>query len=197
MTEILILYYSRHGATKKLAQAIARGVEMVEGAQAKLRTVAEISNVCEQTEPKIPEQGCIYASEQDLQQCDGLIIGSPSHFGNMAAPLKYFIDQSSSTWMSGGLNGKPGAVFTSSSSLHGGQESTLFAMMTPLLHHGMMIVGIPYSETELLHTTTGGSPYGSTHFAGDNNSQQLSDSEIKLANALGKRVAVTAQKLKK
>jgi NAD(P)H dehydrogenase (quinone) len=195
MSDILILYYSRHGATKELAQLIARGVEKVSQMQARLRTVPEISTVCEKVADEIPEQGAIYVSNQDLQECCGLILGSPTRFGNMASPLKYFIDNTSSQWLAGALSGKPAAVFTSSSSLHGGQESTLLSMMIPLLHHGMLITGIPYSESALSSTTTGGTPYGASHVAGTQNDQPISDEEKQLALALGTRIAEVAKKL--
>ncbi|MFK5892982.1 MAG: NAD(P)H:quinone oxidoreductase [Pseudomonadota bacterium] len=195
MSDILILYYSRHGATKELAQLIARGVEKVPQMQARLRTVPEISTVCEKMEDEIPQQGAIYVTNDDLNECSGLILGSPTRFGNMASPLKYFIDNTSSQWLAGVLNGKPGGVFTSSSSLHGGQESTLLSMMIPLLHHGMMILGIPYSESALSTTTTGGTPYGASHVAGTENNRPISEDEKQLAMALGKRIAETAKKL--
>ena len=195
MSDILILYYSRHGATKELAQLIARGVEKVSQMQARLRTVPEISTVCEKVADEIPEQGAIYVSNQDLKECCGLILGSPTRFGNMASPLKYFIDNTSSQWLAGALSGKPAAVFTSSSSLHGGQESTLLSMMIPLLHHGMLIMGIPYSESALSSTTTGGTPYGASHVSGTQNDQPISDEEKQLALALGTRIAKVAKKL--
>ncbi|HEC17828.1 MAG TPA: NAD(P)H:quinone oxidoreductase [Gammaproteobacteria bacterium] len=195
MSEILVLYYSRHGATAKMAQLIARGVEQAPGAQARLRTIPPVSTVCEATADDIPAEGPPYASHDDLRQCAGLILGSPTRFGNMAAPLKYFIDTTSDLWLSSALAGKPGAVFTSTSSLHGGQESTLLSMMLPLLHHGMLITGLPYAETDLMHTTSGGTPYGASHFAGDDNKRPLSDEEKRLCKALGKRVAEVAVKL--
>ena len=195
MSDILILYYSRHGATKELAQLISRGVEKVPQMQARLRTVPEISTVCEKVADEIPDQGALYVSNQDLQECSGLILGSPTRFGNMAAPLKYFIDNTSSQWLAGALNGKPGGVFTSSSSLHGGQESTLLSMMLPLLHHGMLLMGIPYSESALSSTSTGGTPYGASHVAGTHNDQPISDDEKQLAMAFGTRIAEVAKKL--
>lgn len=194
MTEILVLYYSRGGATGQLARLIARGVEQVDGCEAKLRTVPPVSTVCETTQPGVPDSGAPYAELEDLKHCDGLIIGSPTRFGNMAAPLKYFLDGTSSLWLSGELAGKPAAFFTSSSSLHGGQESTLLSMMIPLLHHGMLITGIPYTQTGLHTTRTGGSPYGATHFAPDDQTG-ISEEEKQLAMALGKRVAEIARKL--
>ncbi len=192
MSEILVLFYSRHGATATMAEQIARGIEEIPGMQARLRTVPVVSTVCEAVEDEIPSQGHPYASADDLRECAGLALGSPTRFGNMAAPLKYFIDSTSSLWLSGELIGKPAAVFTSTSSLHGGQETTLLSMMLPLLHHGMLILGLPYSETELLHTTTGGTPYGASHFAGTESNLPLSDDEKALCRALGKRLADTA-----
>jgi NAD(P)H dehydrogenase (quinone) len=196
MSEILVLYYSRHGAITEMARLIARGIEEVPGMQARLRTVAEVSTVCEATEEAIPEEGAPYAELTDIKECDGLALGSPCHFGNMAAPLKYFLDATSPLWLSGSLIGKPAAVFTSSSSLHGGQESTLLSMMLPLLHHGMLLCGIPYSESGLLHTSGGGTPYGASHHAGPENNLPLSDEEKKLCIALGRRLASTAKLLK-
>jgi NAD(P)H dehydrogenase (quinone) len=195
MSDVLVLYYSRKGATAEMAQLIARGIEEVPGAQARLRTVPPVSTVRETTADDIPADGPPYASHDDLRQCIGLVLGSPTRFGNMAAPLKYFIDSTSDLWLSSALAGKPAAVFTSTSSLHGGQESTLLSMMIPLLHHGMLITGLPYSETDLMHTTTGGTPYGASHVAGSNNKRPLSDEEKRLCKALGKRVARTAIKL--
>lgn len=192
--KILVLYYSSGGSTKALAQLIARGAEE-QGAEALLRTVPRISANCEATDPSIPDDGDCYVSQNELQECDGLAVGSPTRFGNMAAPLKYFIDQTSDIWMNGRLAGKPVSFFSSSSSLHGGQESTLLTMMIPFLHHGMLIMGLPYSETELLHTQTGGSPYGVTHWSGSNNDKAISGNEKSLALAQGKRLALLAQKL--
>lgn len=194
-SDILVLYYSRKGTTAEMAQLIARGIEEVSGAQARLRTVPPVSTVCEATADDIPSEGAAYVSHDDLRECSGLILGSPTRFGNMAAPLKYFIDSTSDLWLSGVLAGKPAAVFTSTSSLHGGQESTLLTMMIPLLHHGMLITGLPYSETDLMHTSSGGTPYGASHFAGDDNKRPLSDEEKRLCKALGKRVAKTTVKL--
>ena len=195
MAEILVLYYSRHGATATMAQRIARGVEEIPGMQARLRTVPEVSTVCEAVADSIPQEGAPYVSHEDLQQCAGLALGSPTRFGNMAAPLKYFLDSTSPLWLAGALAGKPAAVFTSTSSMHGGQESTLLSMMLPLLHHGMLLMGLPYSETELLHTRTGGTPYGPSHLAGTDNDLPLSDEEQQLCRALGKRLAHAAQHL--
>jgi len=193
MTNILVLYYSRNGSTEKMAQHIARGVEMTPGCEAKLRTVPEISTVCEKTADTIPERGAPYATLEDLRQCDGLALGSPTHFGNMASPLKYFIDSTTGLWFSADLSGKPAAVFTSTSSMHGGQESTLLSMIYPLLHHGMLIVGIPPDEPALQQTRSGGTPYGASHLAND--TQALSDHEKTLCHALGKRLAQTASRL--
>jgi len=196
MTEVLVLYYSQSGHVLSMAEQIARGIENIEGCTARLRTVSEISSVCEATEDTIPEQGHLYASHDDLKQCDGLVLGSPTRFGNMAAPLKYFIDKTSDVWLSGSLIGKPAAAFTSTGSLHGGQESTLLSMMLPLMHHGMMIMGLPYSESTLMTTTDGGTPYGASHLAGSNNDRPLSDNEAQLCRALGQRIALTAKTLK-
>jgi NAD(P)H dehydrogenase (quinone) len=194
MTTILILYYSRHGSTAEMANLIARGVESVTGAEAMLRTVPDVSAVCEKTAERIPAHGAIYASLDDLKSCDGLALGSPTHFGNMAAPLKYFIDQTTPLWLSGALNSKPAAVFTASGSMHGGHESTLLSMMLPLLHQGMVIVGLPYSEAALRDTTSGGTPYGASHLAVEH--EGLSEHEKILCRALGARLAKTAQALK-
>lgn len=193
--EILVLYYSPGGTTAEMANIIARGIEEVDGAQAKIRTVPAVSANTEQTESTIPEQGPLYATIDDLEQCDGLILGCPTHYGNMPAAMKYFIDGTSALWMSGKLAGKPAAVFSASTSMHGGQESTLLTMILPLLHHGMLIVGLPYTETELFQTKTGGSPYGATRLTDDLEATPLSDEERKLCIALGKRVATTAKKL--
>ncbi len=193
--EILILYFSPGGTTAEMANIIARGVEEVEGMQARVRTVPNVSPATEQSEPGIPEDGPLYASIDDLNECDGLVLGCPTHFGNMPAAMKYFIDNTSALWMGGKLAGKPAAVFSASTSMHGGQESTLLTMMLPLLHHGMLIVGLPYTETELFQTRTGGSPYGATRFTDDLEATPLSEHERKLCLALGKRVASTAKKL--
>ena len=195
MTNILVLYYSRSGATAEMAKLIARGVEEVSGMQARLRTVPAVSTVCEATQDNIPANGPPYATLDDLRDCAGLALGSPTRFGNMAAALKYFLDGSGGLWLSGALAGKPAAVFTSTSTMHGGQESTLLTMMTPLLHHGMLLVGLPYTEVTLTTTTTGGSPYGATHFAGPDSILPLSEDEKKLCRVLGKRLADTAQRL--
>jgi NAD(P)H dehydrogenase (quinone) len=179
-----------------MANLIGRGVEEISGCVAKLRTVPEVSAVCEATEDTIPSEGAPYVSLEEFKLCDGLVIGSPTRFGNMAAPLKYFIDTTSSLWLSGAMNGKPAGVFTSTSTMHGGQESTLLSMTLPLLHHGMVITGIPFTEPELHHSTTGGSPYGATHFNGNNNDKIISEDEKKLCLALGRRVAGLAIKLR-
>ena len=190
---VLVLYYSRHGATARLAQQIARGVEMG-GMPARLRTVPPVSADCEATAADIPEEGALYASHDDLRDCAGLVLGSPTRFGNMAAPMKYFLDGSSNLWLSGALIGKPAAVFTSSASLHGGQESTLLSMMLPLLHHGMVIAGLPYSESALNTTRSGGTPYGASHVAGAEG-REVDATELALASALGRRVAELSRKL--
>ena len=197
MTEpyVLILYYSRHGATATMAQHIARGVERVPGIAARLRTVPAISANCEKTEDDIPDAGPLYCELDDLRHCAGLVLGSPTRFGNMAAPLKYFLDQTSSLWLSGALIDKPAAVFTSTSSLHGGQESTLLSMVLPLLHHGMLIAGLPYSEPGLMTTASGGTPYGASHWAGADNTRAVDDAESALCSALGARVARLALRL--
>ncbi len=192
---ILVLYYSRYGATLEMAKQIARGIEQAGNIEARLRTVPAVSPVTEATEPSVPSEGAIYCSESDLKNCAGLILGSPTRFGNMAAPLKYFLDGTSNTWVNGDLIDKPAAVFTSTSTLHGGQESTLLSMMLPLIHQGMLITGIPYSEAALSSTKTGGSPYGASHLAAGNNPQELSTDEITLCQALGKRVAKIALQL--
>ncbi|MDE2235078.1 MAG: NAD(P)H:quinone oxidoreductase [Gammaproteobacteria bacterium] len=193
--EILVLYYSRYGATAKMAQLVCRGVESVPGARARLRTVPAVSAVCEALAKPVPESGPPYASLDDLKECAGLVVGSPTRFGNMAAALKYFFDASGSLWLSGELSGKPAGVFTSTSSLHGGQETTLLSMMLPLLHHGMLIVGTPYTERELMETSSGGTPYGPSHHAGVNSDRDLSETEQQLCRKLGARVAQVAVKL--
>jgi NAD(P)H dehydrogenase (quinone) len=195
-TEILVLYYSRSGHVKTMAEQIARGIEKVEDCSARLRTVPSVSANTEKTEEEIPDTGHLYATKDDLRICDGLILGSPTRFGNMAAPLKYFIDSTSDTWLSGSLTGKPAAVFTSTGSLHGGQESTLLSMMLPLMHHGMLLMGLPYENAALMSTESGGTPYGASHFAGNDNKRELDDTEKQLCQALGQRVAETAKALK-
>jgi NAD(P)H dehydrogenase (quinone) len=194
MAYVLVLYYSRFGATADMARQIARGVEEA-GLEARLRTVPAVSAVSEATEDAIPDQGAPYASLDDLRDCAGLALGSPTRFGNMAAAMKYFLDGTSPLWLAGALTGKPAGVFTSTSSLHGGQETTLTSMMLPLLHHGMLILGLPYSETDLLHTTTGGTPYGPSHLAGLDNDRVIDDGEKRLCQALGRRIAETARAL--
>ena len=188
---VLVLYYSRNGHVKLLAEQIAQGVEMA-GVEARLRTVPSVSTVCESTEQTIPESGDIYCTEDDLANCSGLLIGSPTRFGNMAAPLKYFLDGTGGLWASGALIGKPAGVFTSTSSMHGGQEATLLSMMTPLLHHGMLIAGIPYSESALTSTQRGGTPYGSSHVESDS----LTNDEQNICRVQGKRIAQLATTLK-
>lgn len=186
---ILVLYYSRHGATAAMAEQVARGVERVPGFTARLRTVPSVSADCEQVIDEIPVDGPLYCELDDLRNCAGLVLGSPTRFGNMAAPLKYFLDQTSSLWLSGALIDKPAAAFTSTSSLHGGQESTLLTMLLPLLHHGMVVAGLPYSEAGLMSTTSGGTPYGASHWAGADNSRALDEGEAALCRALGSRIA--------
>jgi NAD(P)H dehydrogenase (quinone) len=193
--DILVLYYSRYGATRDMARLIAEGIESVPGVNARLRTVPAVSTVCEASEPTIPGEGAPYAEYSDLQECIGLALGSPTRFGNMASPMKYFWDGSSAQWLNGALIGKPACVFTSTGSLHGGQESTLLTMMLPLMHHGMMILGLPYSEPDLMSSSTGGSPYGVTHLAHADGRAPISAEEARLAKAQGKRLAQTALKL--
>jgi len=195
MTDILILYYSRHGSVAAMAQMIARGVEQVPGMQSRIRTVPAVSAVCEAVADSIPAEGPPYATLDDLRECAGLALGSPTRFGNMAAPLKYFLDSTSSLWLSGKLAGKPAALFTSTSSLHGGQETTLLSMMLPLLHHGMLVLGLPYTETDLFSTASGGTPYGASHWAGIDSDVPLSEEEKRLCLSLGKRLADTARAL--
>ncbi len=192
---ILVLYYSLHGNTRELARQIARGIESVAGMEARLRTVPKVSTVCEAVEDDVPASGDIYCSAEDLRHCAGLALGSPTRFGNMAAPMKYFWDGTAALWVSGDLVDKPATVFTSTSSQHGGQESTLLTMMLPLLHHGMVIAGIPYTEAALHHTQTGGTPYGSSHTAGSNSDQTLSEDETRLCFAQGRRLAQLALRL--
>lgn len=193
--DILVLYYSRYGATAEMARHVSRGVESVTGVRARLRTVPAVSPVTESTEDNIPSSGPPYATHDDLKECAGLILGSPTRFGNMAAALKYFFDSTGAIWLSGVLAGKPAGVFTSTSSLHGGQETTLLSMMLPLLHHGMLLVGVPYTQTQLMDTTDGGTPYGPSHHAGINSDRVLSTTEKQLCQALGTRVADVARKL--
>ncbi|MDP3088795.1 MAG: NAD(P)H:quinone oxidoreductase [Methylotenera sp.] len=196
MNEILILYYSQGGAVREMAQLIARGVESVAGIKARIRTVPKISTNCEATEPDIPNSGDPYVEQSDLEECIGLALGSPTRFGNMAAPLKYFLDDTTGLWLKGTLIGKPASVFTSSGSMHGGNETTLLTMMLPLMHHGMVMVGLPYSEPELSSTQSGGTPYGASHIGGAMNDKAISQDERKLCLALGARLAQTALKLK-
>ncbi|WP_426337842.1 NAD(P)H:quinone oxidoreductase [Pseudoduganella sp. S-14] len=193
---ILILYYSRHGSVRKLAEMIAQGVESVPGCDARLRTVPAVSTVTEATEPEVPLDGAPYVELQDLEQCAGLALGSPTRFGNMAAAMKYFWDGTSAQWLSGTLSGKPACVFTSTGSQHGGQESTLLTMMVPLLHHGMMVMGLPYTHPELMTTTSGGSPYGATHWSGLDGKKPFTEDEKRLAIAMGRRLAEAAIKLR-
>jgi NAD(P)H dehydrogenase (quinone) len=195
MTEVLVLYYSRHGATAALAREVCRGVDSVRDVAARLRTVPPVSTVCEAVEETVPDSGPPYATREDLADCAGLVMGSPTRFGNMAAPLKYFLDGTASEWLAGTLSGKPAGLFTSTSTLHGGQETTLVSMALPLLHHGMLIVGIPYTHPELSTTTTGGSPYGATHVTWNRDADELSAEDRTLARALGARVADLARRL--
>ncbi len=192
---VLVLYYSRNGATKEMALQIARGVESVEGVSSMIRTVPAISTVCEATQSDIPAEGALYCSYDELQHCSGLLLGSPTRFGNMAAPLKYFLDGTSDLWLAGALNNKPAGVFTSTGSLHGGQESTLLTMMLPLMHHGMVLSGIPYTEEALNKTTRGGTPYGASHWA-ERSAQPLSEHEKLLCQKQGQRIAELALKLR-
>ena len=195
MADILVLYYSTHGATRQLAQLIARGIESVPGATARLRTVPRVSTVTEATEPAVPDAGAPYASVTDLEECIGIALGSPTRFGNMAAPMKYFWDGTVSAWLGGALAGKAATVFTSTGSHHGGNETTLLTMMLPLLHHGMVIVGLPYTETALSATDSGGTPYGVSHVAGSQGALPITGHERQLALAQGKRLAEIALKL--
>ena len=195
MSHILILYYSRYGATAGMARQIARGVEEVAGIEARLRSVPGVSTTCEAVDPAVPDEGAPYATLDDLAECAGLALGSATRFGNMAAAMKYFIDGTSALWLSGAMIGKPAGVFTSTSSMHGGQETTLTSMMLPLLHHGMLLLGLPYSEADLLHTRSGGTPYGPSHLAGNDSKLPLSDEEKRLCRALGQRLANTAARL--
>ncbi|OIR00055.1 NAD(P)H dehydrogenase (quinone) [mine drainage metagenome] len=195
MHEILVLYYSQGGAVRDMANLIARGIESVPNAKARIRTVPKVSANCEATEADIPSTGAPYVELQDLEECIGLALGSPTRFGNMAAPMKYFLDGTTALWLKGTLIGKPAAVFTSTGSMHGGNESTLLTMLLPLMHHGMLMVGLPYSEPALSATSTGGTPYGASHIGGAMDDKPISDDEKKLCLALGKRLAETALKL--
>ncbi|MYM25997.1 NAD(P)H:quinone oxidoreductase [Duganella sp. FT135W] len=192
---ILVLFYSRHGATRKLAELIAQGIESVPGCDARLRTVPAVSSVTEATEPEVPADGAPYVELEDLTECAGIAVGSPTRFGNMASAMKYFWDGTASQWLSGALAGKPACVFTSTGSLHGGQESTLLSMMIPLFHHGLMVLGLPYTNPELMTTSSGGTPYGASHWSGLDGKKVITEDEKRLAIALGKRLAETAVKL--
>jgi NAD(P)H dehydrogenase (quinone) len=192
---VLVLYYSRHGAVAAMAQQIARGVALVAGVEARLRTVPPVAPVTQTAAPPVPPDGAVYCSEEDFSQCSALALGSPTRFGNMAAPMKYFLDGTAAQWLSGALVDKPAGVFTSTTTLHGGQESTLLSMLLPLLHHGMVFCGLPYSESALHQTQSGGTPYGPTHVAGPDN-RALTDHEIQLCRALGKRLATLALRLR-
>ena len=192
---VLVLYYSRQGSTEAMARMVARGVSSVTGFEARLRTVAAVSADFEQSADSVPDDGPPYCSIDDLRYCAGLVLGSPTRFGNMAAPLKYFIDQTSDLWLSGSMIDKPAAVFTSTASLHGGQESTLLSMQLPLLHHGMLVLGLPYSEAGLMTTRSGGTPYGATHWSGADGGRVMDDTESQLCRALGRRVAQTCARL--
>ena len=195
MAEILVLYYSRHGAVEAMARQVARGVESVPGMQARLRTVPPVAPVHDPESGAVPAHGAPYATLDDFRECEGLALGSPTRFGNMAAPLKHFVDTTGALWISGALAGKPAAVFTSTSTQHGGQESTLLSMMLPLLHHGMLILGVPYTEAALNRTASGGTPYGASHVAGINSDNPLTPDEKELCQALGKRLASVAHRL--
>jgi len=196
MTSVLVLYYSRHGSVAELASQVAYGVESVDGCEAVLRTVPPVSSVAEATAPAIPEEGDVYAEPADLMSCDALVLGSPTRFGTVASPIKYFFDQTAPQWRAGTLKDKPAGVFTSTTSMHGGQESTLLVMMLPLIHHGMVMVGLPFSGTAISHTRTGGTPYGASHVAGADNNAPFSEDEVRLARLLGSRVANAAVLLK-
>lgn len=195
MKDVLVLYYSQNGAVKQLAQLMARGIEQVPGVKARLRTVPKVAPVTQEIAPAVPDAGAPYVELSDLKECIGVALGSPTRFGNMAAALKYFWDSTGELWLNGALAGKPAAVFTSTGTQHGGQETTLISMMLPLLHHGMVIVGLPYTEATLSTTKTGGSPYGASHVAGLTNDAPVSEDEKKLTIALGKRLAEVALKL--
>ncbi|NBS55660.1 MAG: NAD(P)H:quinone oxidoreductase [Betaproteobacteria bacterium] len=196
MSDVLVLYYTQGGSVRRMAELIAEGIERVPGASARLRTVPKVATTTTIAEPSIPDAGAPYCELRDLEECTGLALGSPTRFGNMAAAMKYFLDGTASLWMSGALVGKPACVFTSAASLHGGQETTLLSMMLPLLHHGMLIMGLPYTHAELLATRTGGTPYGASHFAGAADDQPVSDAERALCIAQGKRLAEVAMRLK-
>lgn len=193
---VLVLYYTRHGATRKLAELIAQGIDSVAGCEARLRTVPAVSTVIEATEPEVPSDGAPYVELRDLEECAGIALGSPTRFGNMAAAMKYFWDGTSTQWLSGTLADKPACVFTSTGSLHGGQESTLLSMMLPLMHHGMLIIGVPYTQPALMTTSSGGTPYGASHWSGINGDHAMTDDSRTLAIALGQRLAQTVIKLR-
>lgn len=195
MSDILVLYYSRRGSVREMAQWIARGIEEIDGASARIRTVPRIASVTERLEPSVPSSGPPYCELRDLEECIGLALGSPTRFGNMAAPMKHFWDGTSDLWLRGGLAGKPAAFFTSTASQHGGQETTLVSMMLPALHHGMLILGLPYTERELMETRSGGTPYGPSHVSGLDSDRMFDESERSLCRALGRRLAATALKL--
>lgn len=195
MTDVLVLYYSATGSVRALAQAVARGIDSVDGMRARVRTVPKVAPVVDKPAAAVPAEGAPYVERRDLEECAGVALGSPTRFGNMAAPLKYFVDGLGPEWARGTLAGKPAAVFSSTSTMHGGQEATLLSMMLPLLHHGMLIVGIPYTEPDLNATRSGGTPYGATHVAGTANDRPVNDEETRLAFALGKRLATVARKL--
>ena len=196
MSDVLVLYYTQGGSVRRMAELIAEGIERVPGASARLRTVPKVATIVTIPEPSIPDTGAPYCELRDLEECAGLALGSPTRFGNMAAPMKYFLDGTASLWMSGALAGKPACVFTSTASLHGGQETTLLSMMLPLMHHGMLVMGLPYTHSELLSTRTGGTPYGASHFAGAADDQPVSDTERALCIAQGKRLAEVATRLR-
>ncbi len=195
MADVLVLYYSLHGNVAHMARLVARGIEEVDGMHARLRTVARVSTVCEASEDSVPSDGPPYVTRRDLDECVALALGSPTRFGNMAAPLKYFLDGTATEWLSGTLAGKPAAVFTSTSTMHGGQETTLLSMMLPLMHHGMLMVGIPYTEKQLTTTRSGGTPYGASHLAGPRSDVPISEEEQQLCVALGRRLATLGARL--
>ncbi len=195
MADVLVLYYSLHGNVARMARSVARGIDEVDGMQARLRCVPKVSTVCEASEDSVPADGPPYVTREDLEECAALALGSPTRFGNMAAPLKYFLDGTAAQWLSGTLVGKPAAVFTSTSTLHGGQESTLLSMMLPLLHHGMLVLGIPYTEKDLTTTRSGGTPYGASHLAGPHSDVAITDEEQRLCVALGRRLASVSARL--
>ena len=195
MIEVLVLYYSRHGSVKQMASIVARGIESVEGVQARIRAVPPVSTVCEATEKSVPDEGAPYVTHEDLKECAGIIMGSPARFGNIAAPLKYFLETTGSLWLSGTLVNKPAGVFTSSSSMHGGQEAALLSMMIPLLHHGAVIAGIPYTDADLLQTKSGGTPYGASHVSGPDSNLPITEHEKRLCTHLGKRIGTLAKQL--